>query len=179
MNRGDNMLKNQFPIGKYVQPETFNRADIEGWIHAIEKLPEELTTLTSNLSQTARHATYREGSWDVQTLVHHIADAHMHGFIRTKLILTENQPNVCSFEENEWVKLPDNEVPLEYSLDLINGIHKRWATLLSSLPVEAYNRTMYHADGGVQKLADLISKMAWHGDHHLEHIRIALNEVEA
>lgn len=170
------MLENQYPIGSYTFPKTFTTQDLARWIKDLETLPEKLTTLTSNLSQAERQATYRENSWDVQTLVHHIADAHMHAYIRTKLILTEHRPNVCTFEEKEWVKLSDQDVPLEYSLALINGLHKRWSTLLKSLSETAFHRKMHHPDEGTVTLASLISKMAWHGNHHLEHIRIALKK---
>lgn len=172
------MLKNQYPIGVNEPLDSFDQNDINQWIGDIEQLPDALTTLTSNLSQNERHATYRENSWDVQTLIHHLADAHLHGYIRTKLILTENQPTVSTFNEENWTKLPDNELPLEYSLYILDGIHKRWTALLKSLPESAFHKTMIHPDNGEQTLADLIAKMAWHGNHHFAQIQLALGKVK-
>ncbi|WP_412521558.1 YfiT family bacillithiol transferase [Staphylococcus simulans] len=172
------MLKNQFPIGKFQKPESYSEEDLNTWIDAIEGLPDILTTLTTNASDEERHATYREGSFDVQTLIHHIADSHMHGFIRTKQILTEDHPYVTSFLQDAWADAPDNQAPLEYSLELIDGMHKRWAILLRELPTEAFDRTFFHPEEGEGRLADLVAKMAWHGNHHLEHIKLALKEIE-
>lgn len=168
------MLKNQFPIGKFQKPDSYSKEDLNTWIEAIETLPDKLTTLTSNASESERHATYREGSWDVETLIHHIADSHMHGFIRTKLVLTEDHPHVSTFSQDDWVNTLDNKAPLEYSLELIDGMHKRWAILLRELPEEAFERTFSHPEEGEGRLADIVAKMAWHGNHHLEHIKLAL-----
>ncbi|UTH06282.1 hypothetical protein [Macrococcoides canis] len=74
--------------------------------------------------------------------MHHIADSHIHGYQRTKLILTEDNPAVCTFKENEWVLLEDDKNDIDDSLQLITGIHNHWTRILINLSEAELNRTM-------------------------------------
>ncbi|UTH01823.1 putative metal-dependent hydrolase [Macrococcoides canis] len=169
-------MTKQYPIGKYVIPTNITETDITSWIEAIANLPEQLRMVLKDVSDQQLSLQYREGSWDVRTLVHHIADSHIHGYQRTKLILTEDNPAVSTFEENEWVLLEDDKNDIDDSLQLITGIHNRWTRILINLTEAELNRTMQHPDNGVVPLKQMISLYAWHGKHHLEHIKIALRQ---
>ncbi|WP_414046693.1 YfiT family bacillithiol transferase [Macrococcus equi] len=171
-------MKNQYPIGRYQIPTEYNKEMINQWITDIEELPYKLNNIVSNMDHSLRNKQYRDDSWNVNTLIHHIADSHLHGYIRTKLILTEDNPNVSTFEENEWVKLADNFNDFNESVMFLLGIHLRWATILKSLTEDQLERTMIHTDNGVVPLKQMISLYAWHGNHHLEHIKIALGIIE-
>ncbi|MBC9873542.1 hypothetical protein H1I77_02190 [Macrococcus bohemicus] len=108
--------------------------------------------------------------------MHHIADSHLHGYQRTKLILTENNPAVSTFKEIEWVLLEDNKNDIEYSLQLVTGFHIRWTRILTNLSEAELNRMMQYPDNVVVPLKQVISLYAWHGKHHLEHIKIAISQ---
>ncbi|QTQ07516.1 putative metal-dependent hydrolase [Macrococcoides canis] len=169
-------MNNQFPIGHYDVPTNITDSDVSRWINEIRDFPKQLKAVLNEISDDQLSNKYREGSWDVRTLVHHIADSHIHGYQRTKLILTEDNPAVSTFEENEWVLLTDNTNRIDDSVQLITGIHNRWSSILSSLTEAELNRTMQHPDNGVVPLKQMISLYAWHGKHHLEHINIALRQ---
>lgn len=168
-------MNNQYPIGQYEVPTNITDSDVSRWISEIRDFPKQLKAVLNDLSDDQFSNQYREGSWDIRTLVHHIADSHLHGYQRTKLILTEDNPSVSTFEENEWVLLTDNTNRIDDSVQLITGIHNRWSSILSSLTEAELNRTMHHPDNGVVPLKQMISLYAWHGIHHLEHIKIALS----
>lgn len=168
-------MNNQFPIGHYEVPTNITDSDVSRWVSEIGDFPEQLKAVLNDLTDAQFSNQYREGSWDIRTLVHHIADSHLHGYQRTKLILTEDNPSVSTFEENEWVLLSDNTNRIDDSIQLITGIHNRWCSILSSLTEAELNRTMQHPDNGVVPLKQMISLYAWHGKHHLEHIKIALS----
>lgn len=168
-------MKNQYPIGKYEVPTNITDSDVSRWISEIREFPKQLKAVLNDISDDQLSNQYREGSWDVRTLIHHMADSHLHGYQRTKLILTEDNPSVSTFEENEWVLLTDNTNRIDDSVQLITGIHNRWSSILSSLTESELNRTMQHPDNGVVPLKQMISLYAWHGKHHLEHIKIALS----
>lgn len=170
------IMTNQYPIGKYVIPTNISESDISSWIEVIANLPEQLRVVLKEVSDQQLSLQYREGSWDIRTVVHHIADSHLHGYQRTKLILTEDKPYVSTFEENEWVLLTGNTNRFDDSVQLITGIHNRWFSILSSLNEVELNRTMQHPDNGVVPIKQMISLYAWHGKHHLEHINIALRQ---
>ena len=50
--------------------------------------------LLRNASADDLAKQYREGSWTVRELVHHLADSHMNAFVRFKLALTEENPTI-------------------------------------------------------------------------------------
>lgn len=104
-----------------------------------------------------------------------MADSHLYGYQRTKLILTEDNPPVSTYKENEWVFLEDSKNDIEDSIQLITGVHNRWASILVNLSESDLNRTMQHPDNGIVPLRQMLSLYAWHGKHHLEHIKIALS----
>ncbi|UTH08627.1 putative metal-dependent hydrolase [Macrococcoides canis] len=169
-------MNNQFPIGHYDVPTNITDSDVSRWINEIRDFPKQLKAVLNEISDDQLSNQYREGSWDIRTLVHHIADSHLHGYQRTKLILTEDNPAVSTFEENEWVLLEDDKNDIDDSLQLITGIHNRWTRILINLTEAELNRTMQHPDNGVVPLKQMISLYAWHGKHHLEHIKIALRQ---
>lgn len=171
-------MKNQYPIGRYKIPLEYNKEIINKWINDIELLPEKLNEIITNIDANSVEKQYRPGSWDIATIIHHMADSHLHGYIRTKLILTENKPSVSTFEENEWVKLADNFNNINDSTMFLIGLHNRWATILKSLSEDQLERTMILPNNGEVPLKQMISLYAWHGNHHLEHIKLALGLIE-
>ncbi|WP_342603053.1 DinB family protein [Peribacillus sp. FSL E2-0159] len=82
--------------------------------------------------------TYRENSWNVRQLIHHIVDSHLNGYMRMKLALTKENPVVKTYEESEWAKLTDYDLPVKVSLQLLESLHERWTYLLNSSPITAY-----------------------------------------
>lgn len=169
-------MDNQYPIGRWELPDEITKTEIDQWINDIEALPGKLRMLLSDIHDGQLEETYRDGSWNIRQLLHHMADSHLHGYIRTKLILTEDNPVVSTFNENEWVDLKDSEVSYGYALMMVEGIHKRWAYLLKSLQETDFDKVMMHPDNGQQSLKTILCLYAWHGNHHLEHIKIALRK---
>lgn len=168
-------MNNQYPIDQYEVPTNISNSDVSRWIADITSFPDQLKSILQNISDDQLSNQYREGSWDVRTLVHHMADSHLYGYQRTKLILTEDNPPVSTYKENEWVFLEDSKNDIEDSIQLITGVHNRWASILVNLSESDLNRTMQHPDNGIVPLKQMLSLYAWHGKHHLEHIKIALS----
>lgn len=166
----------RYPIGLHERREEYDRSATMNAVHAIDRLPFKLEQLTANLSTEQLNSTYRQGSWNVRQLVHHIADSHMNGYIRTKWALTEDSPLIKPYDENAWSDLSDaKDLPVEVSLKLISAVHQRWAYLLRNLTDEEWQRTFTHPEhDGTQVLFDYIASYAWHGEHHLAHIEVAL-----
>jgi len=144
-------------------------------ISQIEQLPAELERMVSGLGEAELDRTYREGSWTVRQLVHHLADSHVNAYIRTKMTLTEETPTIKPYNQDEWSKLKDaRTLPLRSSLDMIRGLHLRWAALMRSVPEEAWSRRLFHPERGEMSLDDLLESYVSHGQNHLAHIRAAL-----
>lgn len=169
----------KYPIGKYRPPETISSQNIEDWIAQITLLPTDLRSLTVDLSESDLLKTYRPGGWNIRQIVHHIADSHSNSFIRFKWTLTEETPIIKAYYEDRWANLADSmEAPIEISVDFIESLHKRWAFLLHHLTNEEWDRTFQHPETGrTISLKWNLGLYAWHGKHHLEHIKIALHSL--
>lgn len=160
----------RFPIGKFNRAAA-NLTDHGPAISTLAALPEKLRAAVKGLSDAQLDTPYREGGWTVRQLVHHIADSHMNSYIRMRFALTEDWPAIKAYDESEWARLPDaRTAPIELSLDLIEGLHGRWALLLRSLTPEQWQRGYVHPQSGRQTLAEAVALYEWHSRHHTAHI---------
>ncbi|WP_264191656.1 YfiT family bacillithiol transferase [Metabacillus litoralis] len=169
------MRKNlQYPIGEFVVPKQISKEDINQWINDIEQMPGQLTKALDALSESLIDTSYRPGGWTARQIVHHLADSHMNSYIRFKLALTEDKPTIKPYDEKIWAELPDSTLqPVEFSLDLLHSLHKRWSYLLRSMSFNDFNQTFYHPES--KKEMSLMINTAlysWHGKHHIEHIKL-------
>lgn len=167
--------KLKYPIGHYQYSEP-SEEQWEKWITTIEVLPEKLKKLVNNLSYDELDDSYRPEGWNIKQIVHHLADSHMNSFIRFKLILTEDNPTIKSYNEAEWAKTEDAfSEDVSDSLDLLEGLHKRWTTLLRSVKPQERDRTYVHPEYDKQySLGWMLGLYDWHCRHHLAHIKLAI-----
>lgn len=156
-----------YPIGRF-QPGTQNRKTI---ILDISEAPGRMRDAVEGLSNSQLDTPYRPEGWTVRQVVHHLADSHMHSYIRTKFALTQNEPSIMPYDENLWAALKDAKSgPVEPSLLLLDGLHSRWAELLESMSEADWTRKLIHPERGALQLDIMISIYAWHGRHHTAHI---------
>jgi len=167
----------KYPIGKYKTPDSIDRSIIKDWISQISILPTDLRTVTVNLSKKDLLKTYRPGGWNVRQIVHHIADSHLNSYIRFKWALTEDNPIIKAYYEDRWADLEDSEkAPIDLSIDFIECLHKKWVFLLNNLNDEQWEQTFKHPETGrIISLKWNLGLYAWHGNHHLSHIKLALH----
>lgn len=167
--------KLKYPIGKYT-PGEIKIEMINAWIAELKSFPDRLTTLVKDLDEESLHYTYRPEGWSIRQLVHHLADSHMNSIIRFKLALTEDNPTIKPYLESEWALMHDvHSVPIDASLNILSGVHARLSAMLSDLGVLEFAKTYTHPEHGKTiNIAHTIGMYAWHGNHHLEHIRLAL-----
>ena len=165
----------QYPVGKYKYEEPTEET-WEQWIAMIENTPEKLQKIVSTLSFEQLEKSYRPDGWNVKQIIHHMADSHMNSFIRFKLILTEENPTIKPYDEAAWAKTEDaSSEDVVDSLVLLEGLHKRWTTLLRSIEPEGRLRTFVHPEYGKQyNLSWMLGLYDWHCRHHLAHINLAI-----
>lgn len=164
------------PIGQLQVPEHVTIEDVEKWLKQIESYTERLRETVDGLSEEALNKTYRDGAWNVRQLVHHIADSQLNMYQRLKLALTDNNPTVPAFDEEKWAIQPDTKLPIESSIKMLEGINSRIVELGKHLTEADLNRTFTHQVNGEIKVSTKVAKLAWHEEHHLAHIKIALSK---
>lgn len=164
----------KFPIGTLQVPEDVTAEDVQGWLGQTESYTKRLREAVDGLTDEQLSKTYRDGAWNVRQLVHHIADSQLNMYQRLKLALTDDKPTVPAFDEEKWAVQPDTELPVESSIQMLEGINTRIVALGRTLTEDQLNRTFTHAVNGEIKVATKVAKLAWHEEHHLAHIQIAL-----
>lgn len=167
-------LKN--PTGKYIASASFNADEVKHYIEEIKKLPAFLEETVKGISAADLIYCYRPGSWNIKQIVHHIADSHANFHARLRLTLTEETPTIKPYDENTWAKLADsNNDDLEPSLLILKGVHKRAVNLLQTLTEKDYEREYFHPQYNKKfSLLWALGLYAWHGKHHTEQIKVAL-----
>lgn len=167
----------KFPVGTHQIPIEYTENQRSEWIKTIYDLPNKLINITKELNENELLYTYRPKGWNVQKVVHHLADSHMNSFIRFKLSLTENNPTIKPYNEAMWAEMNDySDVPIEFSLSIIHGVHARWTALLNSMEKTDFEKSFHHPESGNDMtLNEATSMYAWHCDHHYAHIKNALS----
>jgi len=161
----------RYPIGPFQRPDRLSEAERASRVDEIASLPAALRAAVARLEDAQLDTPYRPGGWTVRQVVHHLADSHMNAYVRLRLALTEDIPEIRTYREERWAELLDaRSAPLCLSLDLIDSLHARWVMLLRSLTPGEMARTLRHPEIGTLSLDQLTALYAWHGRHHLTHI---------
>lgn len=164
----------KFPIGELQVPENVTLQHVQEWLSEIDTYTIRLREVVDSLSDEELSKKYRDDSWTVHQLVHHIADSQLNMFQRLKLALTDDNPTVPPFDQDKWAVQPDTESPIESSINMLEGINKRIVSLGKSLTEEQLKRTFTLQQNGEITVATKVAKLAWHEEHHLAHIKLAL-----
>lgn len=147
-------------------------------VKEIGALPERLERVVRQIRENGLlDVSYRPGGWTAQQVIHHLADSHLHAYRRCKVTLIEDHPTLVPYDEQRWAELPDVQaVPVQASLDILRGLHLRWAVLLAQCTEAQWARTAYHPGSGITYHLDtLAAQYAWHGAHHLAHLQLIVN----
>ncbi len=169
----DPLLDQQrYPIGRFQWPKSVSAEERAALLERVAAAPGHLRALVSGLTKQQLDTPYREGGWTVRQVVHHIPDSHMNSYVRFKLALTEDEPVIKPYDEAAWAMLIDTaETPVSTSLVMLEALHVRWVTLMRGLTEQQWGRAMRHPEHGLLRLDQVLALYAWHGDHHIGHVR--------
>ena len=160
-----------YPIGKFDWTQTVAPDRRTQLINEIAAAPANFRKAVRGLTDRQLDTPYRPDGWTVRQVIHHVADSHMNSFIRFRLALTEEQPAVKGYNEKEWAKLHDSHtLPVEVSLQLLDGLHGRWVDMLRSMTGADFERSFRHSERGLIRLDTNLALYAWHSRHHAAHI---------
>jgi len=144
----------------------------------MEAFPAEFRALLQRIPDERMDTPYREGGWTVRQVVHHLPDSHMQGYVRFKLAVSEDRPLIKTYDQALWGGMADaGRAPIQPSLDLLSGLHARWVFFLRSLSDADFARTYLHPELGELSLETTLQLYAWHGRHHMGHVRLVADAL--
>ena len=145
-------------------------------IEKIRILPDQITKLVEGLSDedlTTHFLKKADGSdeWTVAQNVHHLAETHMNCYIRCKLIMTEDTPQLWGNNVNLWAEMAEaKSADISASLALLHNLHANWVVFWQSLSGDDWKRMGIHPRAPECTLEFLIEAYAGHGDEHIDQI---------
>jgi len=172
------MVDRRYPIGLFSFDPVGTPDKRSEWCGAICRFPVELGVALEALPPGGLDTPYRPGGWTVRQVVHHVADSHVNAYCRLRLALTEVNPVIRTYDEAAWAELADAKTAdPALSVSLLQALHGRWHLLLLSLASADFKRRVQHPERGVVSIDWLLQMYAWHGRHHLGHIRLVSSQV--
>jgi len=167
----DESLK--YPIGKFAPQDAYTQAELDHCIQRIESLPQKMESLLRDLAPKKLDISYREGGWTARQVVHHVSDSHMNAYVRFKWALTENTPLIKAYDEKLWAQTAEVKMDPQMSVNILKALHVKWVILMRSLGSPDLQKQYIHPETKKNfRLDRLIAMYAWHGDHHLAHLKI-------
>jgi hypothetical protein len=162
----------RYPVGKFAFKADADEKEIKQWISEIEQMPAHLKNAVKGLNDTQLNTPYREGGWSVRQVVHHLADSHMNAYMRFKLALTEDKPNIKPYLEKAWAEMEDSlNLPIDISVSILEPLHTRWVYMLKTIKGNQFDRSVFHPESKREMTVKfLMALYAWHGKHHVAHI---------
>ena len=174
------MTDRKFPIGPFIKQENYSEEQLHSFIRIIETIPSQYRALVEKLSEHELEKRYREDSWTIRQIVHHVADIHYLYYLRMKKAISEpDYKEMTLIDMNAWSVMPDSlSGPVSGSLLALEGIHQRYVLLAKSLTEEQLSISYFHPARQLwfsQK--DALAIAVWHANHHMGHIKWALEEI--
>jgi hypothetical protein len=149
---------------------------------SIKELPNKLAKILNKLEVEDLDKTYREGSWNVRQIIHHLADAHMNAYIRTQHMIHQDTQEFQLWNQDDWGKGIGKDFHHEASFMILLGLHQRWSLLLLECLKQDklyLSKSMFYPLINKEiSLAQLIPLYAWHGEHHLNQMVLAVQKGE-
>jgi hypothetical protein len=140
-------------------------------LKTLGELPAKIRESVAGLTDAQLNTPYREGGWTVRQVIHHLADSHMHAYLRMKLMVHEDHPTIKPYNQDVWAASGEAaHGAIGSSLDLLDGLHRRWVDFLASLPESAWSRGGLHPERGEITMTGTLDTYARHGEKHLGHI---------
>ena len=147
----------------------------QAYIATIKAFPHRLRQLVEGLSETELTTPYLDGEWTVAQNVHHVVDSHVNSYVRLKFMLSEVNPPLRNYEQEDWAKFPEAmSADLSYSLTILDGLHQRWTLVFENLREDEWKRTGEHSTDGPVSVESFVKSYADHCEAHLDQIRRTL-----
>lgn len=161
----------KYPIGRFNHSKNITETQIKGWIAVLEHFPNRLENLVKNLNDKQLDTAYRPSGWTIRQVVHHVSDSHHHSYIRFKWAMTEDNPVIKAYNEQDWAQQHDYDQPIENSLLHLKVIHRKLVHYVKGLSLKDLERTFIHPESGdTVVLKQNLGIYAWHSNHHYAHI---------
>lgn len=112
------------------------------------------------------------GKWSAAEIVHHLADSEMTSAIRLRLLLTQSNPVINGYDQDEFAKrLEYNEREIGPSLEAFRYARLTTMQILSRMTDADWDRQGWHTESGLYSTEKWLRIYADHAYGHAAQIR--------
>lgn len=112
------------------------------------------------------------GKWSAREIVQHLADSEMNSAIRLRKLLTEENPQIQGYDQDEYAaRLRYNERDTAPALEAFRGARATTAQLLDAMTDADWAREGTHSESGRYTAEDWLRIYAAHARGHAAQIR--------
>lgn len=173
----ENKDKLRYPTGPFSPKEQYTFEELQALIDKIAVFPSKLQQMVDSLTPQQLDIRYREGGWTLRQVIHHLSDSHLNAYIRLKWTLTEDKPTIKAYDEKHWAETAEVKEDPQLSVALLTMLHAKWVRLLKAMGPEDFEKGYVHPENGkFYTLARQVALYAWHGEHHLGHLRLVTDK---
>lgn len=143
------------------------KAGYEEVIEALKDFPAEFLTSRPLL-----------GKWSAREIVHHLADSESTSAIRLRRLLTEDNPLIQGYDQDEFaVRLKYNEREIGPALLAFQAARATTSQLLDMMTEDDWQRAGEHSESGSYSTEDWLRIYADHAHNHAMQIRKLLSAL--
>jgi hypothetical protein len=150
---------------------------VEERLTTIRDFVPRLRELVAGLNAEQLTTQYNAPEWTVAQNVHHLADAHMHAYLRCKQIMTQDAAQLFGWSPPDYAEQPDaKDANIALSLNILEGIHARWTTMFET--VTDWSKVGWHTTSEKYiSLDDMLSTYSRHCGAHYRQIQEVLDKM--
>jgi hypothetical protein len=151
------------PYGKYVEG-----VDL---LASLEQTPKRIQALIRGWPREAFDRSYAPGKWTARQLLVHLAQAEVVFGDRIRFALTTPGFVVIPFDQDDWMKM-ENAVDAQSGLAAYLGMRQMNLAFFRSLTPAQRAQTFTHPERGEISVDWIMTAMAGHERHHLQHFEL-------
>lgn len=146
--------------------------DFQSLIDAYLAGPVQLREAIAGMTDEQLNAAPVPGKWSTRQVICHIADFEPVYADRMKRVIAEHEPTMFGGDPDVFAAhLAYDQRDVEVELAMIEYVRRHVASILQTLPAEAFERRGIHSEAGPLTLATLLQNVTRHIPHHLTFIR--------
>ena len=148
------------------------QADIKDLIAKYDAGYDEVAGALEGFPKDKLTANLIPGKWSAAEIVQHLADSEMTSAIRLRRLLTEDNPVIEGYDQDQYAKkLRYNERDIAPALEAFRAARATTAQLLERMTEEDWRRAGAHTESGRYTAEDWLRIYAAHAHGHADQIR--------
>ncbi len=141
-------------------------------ISQYQRGPDEFEAALAEIPEESLDWKPGSEDWSVHEIVCHCADSETSGYTRIRTLIAEPNAYIVGYDQDRWATVFDYaRVPIESALAVIRAVRAHTASLLDSLPEEAWSSVGRHSDAGAYTAEDWLRTYGVHLSDHADQIR--------